>query len=99
MGKGKSSSQVTGSRQELRNDDDSNSSKAKRKKTATKAAEDGGDTVEQRRWPLSEVISDCTERWFQDTLKEAKSGDVNMQVLVGQMYYCGYGAPKDANKV
>ncbi|KAL8526552.1 hypothetical protein ACS0TY_015662 [Phlomoides rotata] len=95
MGKGKS--QVTRSRQEFRNNDDDDSNQAKRKKTATKAEADG-DVVEQRRWPLSEVISDCTERWFQDTLKEANAGDVNMQVLLGQMYYSGYGAPKDADK-
>ncbi|XVF08357.1 hypothetical protein REPUB_Repub06bG0219700 [Reevesia pubescens] len=51
-----------------------------------------------QRFPLSEVVSDCVKRWFKDTLKEAKAGDVNMQVLVGQMYYCGYGVPRDAQK-
>ncbi|KAJ9694090.1 hypothetical protein PVL29_009868 [Vitis rotundifolia] len=50
------------------------------------------------RVPLSEVVSDCVKRWFQDTLREAKSGDVSMQVLVGQMYYSGYGVPRDAQK-
>lgn len=54
---------------------------------------------EQRRLPLSEVVADCVKRWFQDTLKEAKAGDTAMQVLVGQMYYSGYGVPKDAQKV
>ncbi|KAL1539495.1 hypothetical protein AAHA92_23972 [Salvia divinorum] len=53
---------------------------------------------DQRRLPLSEVVDDCIRRWFQDTLKEAKTGDINMQVLVGQMYSCGYGIAKDANK-
>ncbi|KAF5181492.1 Sel1 repeat protein [Thalictrum thalictroides] len=48
--------------------------------------------------PLSEVVSDCVKRWFADTLKEAKAGDVGMQVLVGQMYCSGYGTPKDAQK-
>lgn len=52
----------------------------------------------EARQPLSEVVADCVRRWFQDTLKEAKSGDVNMQVLVSQMYYSGYGVPKDAQK-
>ncbi|XVE62094.1 hypothetical protein DITRI_Ditri06bG0091800 [Diplodiscus trichospermus] len=52
-----------------------------------------------QRLPLSEVVSDCVKRWFKDTLKEAKAGDVNMQVLVGQMYYSGYGVPRDAQKV
>ncbi|XP_015579346.1 uncharacterized protein LOC8263145 [Ricinus communis] len=51
-----------------------------------------------RRLPLSEVVSDCVKRWFKDTLKEAKAGDINMQVLVGQMYYSGYGIPRDAQK-
>lgn len=51
------------------------------------------------RLPLSEVVSDCVKRWFKDTLKEAKAGDINMQVLVGQMYYSGYGIPRDAQKV
>ncbi|KAJ4845683.1 hypothetical protein Tsubulata_035263 [Turnera subulata] len=50
------------------------------------------------RVPLSEVVSDCVKRWFKDTLKEAKAGDINMQVLVGQMYYSGYGVPRDAQK-
>ncbi|XP_057473713.1 uncharacterized protein LOC130762062 [Actinidia eriantha] len=61
---------------------------------------DGGNDGERqsRRAPLSRVVSDCARRWFQDTLKEAKSGDFSMQVLVGQMYYSGYGVPKDARK-
>ncbi|OVA12688.1 Sel1-like [Macleaya cordata] len=52
----------------------------------------------QIRVPLSEVVSDCVKRWFHDTLKEAKAGDISMQVLVGQMYYSGYGVPRDAQK-
>uniref|UniRef100_A0A7N0TH82 Uncharacterized protein n=1 Tax=Kalanchoe fedtschenkoi TaxID=63787 RepID=A0A7N0TH82_KALFE len=48
--------------------------------------------------PLSEVVSDCVKRWFQDTLKEAKAGDSAMQVLVGQMYFNGYGVTKDVHK-
>ncbi|XP_061362131.1 uncharacterized protein LOC133305896 [Gastrolobium bilobum] len=50
------------------------------------------------RVPLSGVVADCVKRWFKDTLKEAKAGDINMQVLVGQMYYSGYGVPRDAQK-
>lgn len=49
--------------------------------------------------PLSEVVSECVKRWFNDTLKEAKAGDVNMQVLVAQMYFNGYGVTRDAHKV
>ncbi|XP_027349919.1 uncharacterized protein LOC113861353 [Abrus precatorius] len=50
------------------------------------------------RVPLSGVVADCVKRWFKDTLKEAKAGDINMQVLVGQMYFSGYGVPRDAQK-
>ncbi|WJX38526.1 hypothetical protein P8452_26178 [Trifolium repens] len=53
--------------------------------------------VETRK-PLSKVVADCTKRWFQETLKEAKGGDSSMQLLVGQMYYSGYGVPKDPQK-
>lgn len=52
-----------------------------------------------QRMPLAEVVSDCVKRWFQDTLREAKNGDIAMQVLVGQMYSSGYGVAKDAQKV
>ncbi|KAL5720885.1 hypothetical protein ACHQM5_013514 [Ranunculus cassubicifolius] len=48
--------------------------------------------------PLSEVVSECVKRWFRDTLKDAKNGDIGMQVLVGQMYHSGYGTPKDPQK-
>lgn len=51
-----------------------------------------------QRLPLSAVVSDCIRRWFQDTLKEAKAGDLSMQVLVAQMYSNGYGIPKDHQK-
>jgi TPR repeat protein len=44
------------------------------------------------------VVSDCAKRWFKDTLEEAKAGNITMQVLLGQMYYSGYGVPKDARK-
>ncbi|KAG7999174.1 hypothetical protein I3843_01G294400 [Carya illinoinensis] len=53
---------------------------------------------DQTRVPLAQVVSDCAKRWFQDSLKEAKAGDSAMQVLVGQMYYSGYGVPKDPQK-
>ncbi|XP_061375120.1 uncharacterized protein LOC133317277 [Gastrolobium bilobum] len=53
---------------------------------------------EQCRTPLAKVVADCSKRWFQDTLKEAKAGDAAMQVLVGQMYYSGYGVPRDPQK-
>ncbi|XP_074311862.1 uncharacterized protein LOC141647541 [Silene latifolia] len=52
----------------------------------------------EERVPLSEVVADCVKRWFHDTLKEAKGGDINMQVLVSQMYSSGYGVPQDLQK-
>ncbi|KAJ0262283.1 Sel1 repeat protein [Hirschfeldia incana] len=56
-------------------------------------------TSSQRRSvPLSAVVSDCAQRWFQDTLEEAKGGNITMQVVLGQMYNSGYGVPKDARK-
>lgn len=54
---------------------------------------------QRQRVPLADVVADCVKRWFQDTLKEAKAGDISMQVLVGQMYYSGYGISRDAQKV
>lgn len=54
---------------------------------------------ERKSLPLSQVVSDCVRRWFQETLKEAKSGDLSMQVLVSQMYNTGYGVPMDPQKV
>jgi len=54
---------------------------------------------EDERVPLAEVVSDCTRRWFQDALKEARAGDASMQVLVGQMYRSGYGVNKNEHKV
>ncbi|GAY32155.1 hypothetical protein CUMW_000880 [Citrus unshiu] len=59
---------------------------------------DNSSSSETTRVPLSEVVSDCVKRWFRDTLKEAKGGDINMQVLVGQMYFSGYGVARDAQK-
>ncbi|MFS8016986.1 hypothetical protein Hanom_Chr15g01374951 [Helianthus anomalus] len=61
----------------------------------------GGGSGERQshRLPLSDVVSDCLRMWFQNTLKEAKAGDPSMQVLVAQMYFNGYGIPKDHQKV
>ncbi|KAF0910422.1 hypothetical protein E2562_002887 [Oryza meyeriana var. granulata] len=58
-----------------------------------------GGAVEDERKPLSEVVGDCVQRWFQDALKEARRGDSAMQVLVAQMYHSGYGIPKNEHKV
>ncbi|KAL8093127.1 uncharacterized protein LOC141688842 [Apium graveolens] len=53
---------------------------------------------EKKSMALSEVVADCVKRWFQETLKEAKSGDLSMQILVSQMYNSGYGVPADPQK-
>lgn len=58
-----------------------------------------GQSRQTQTQPLSLVVTDCVKRWFQDTLKEAKAGDIAMQVLVGQMYFSGYGVTKDPQKV
>ncbi|KAG6535595.1 hypothetical protein ZIOFF_000617 [Zingiber officinale] len=58
----------------------------------------GDDKRMDSRVPLKDVVVDCTRRWFQDALKEAKAGDVAMQVLVGQMYHVGYGVPVNEQK-
>ncbi|CAK9135857.1 unnamed protein product [Ilex paraguariensis] len=63
-----------------------------------KKMEGNSEQPKETRLLLSEVVSDCVKRWFQDTLKEAKAGDSAMQVLVGQMYHSGYGVPRDAQK-
>ncbi|KAK6267276.1 hypothetical protein QUC31_018113 [Theobroma cacao] len=50
------------------------------------------------RIPLAQVVSELVKGWFQDAMKEARAGDTNMQVLVGQMYCTGFGVPKDVQK-
>ena len=57
----------------------------------------GGSESERR--PLSEVVGDCVQRWFQDAYKEARKGDIANQVLVAQMFFSGYGTPKNEYKV
>ncbi len=49
--------------------------------------------------PLREVVADCEKRWFEQTLKAAKNGDVAMQSLVGQMFCSGYGVTANMKKV
>ncbi|KAE8714848.1 wound-induced protein 1-like isoform 1 [Hibiscus syriacus] len=53
---------------------------------------------DQDRVPLAQVVSELVKGWFQDALNEAKAGDTNMQILVGQMYCNGYGVAKDVQK-
>ncbi|XP_024356644.1 uncharacterized protein [Physcomitrium patens] len=48
--------------------------------------------------PLREVVANCEHRWFEQTLKAAKSGDISSQCLVGQMFCSGYGVPVNVKK-
>ncbi|KAG2332503.1 hypothetical protein Bca4012_017914 [Brassica carinata] len=73
----------------------SNNTMASPDKDSSTAAASGSS---RRSVPLSAVVSDCAQRWFQDTLEEAKTGNITMQVVLGQMYNSGYGVPKDARK-
>ncbi|GMP92588.1 hypothetical protein CsSME_00042747 [Camellia sinensis var. sinensis] len=75
-------------------------SEKKMENNKSSSSSTGGSGAEEQnhRTPLARVVSDCAKRWFQNTLKDAKAGDVSMQVLVGQMYYNGYGVPQDAQK-
>uniref|UniRef100_A0A3Q7GRQ7 Uncharacterized protein n=1 Tax=Solanum lycopersicum TaxID=4081 RepID=A0A3Q7GRQ7_SOLLC len=76
-------------------DGDSSERRLKLKKNMEEASSNSNSnsntsSSNQRRLPLADVVADCVKRWFHDTLKEAKAGDANMQVLVGQMYFSGY---------
>ncbi|KAK3139059.1 hypothetical protein QOZ80_5AG0377200 [Eleusine coracana subsp. coracana] len=57
-----------------------------------------GSLADSERKPLSYVISDCVQRWFQDTYKQARAGDPAMMVLLAQMFHSGYGVPKNEQK-
>ncbi|KAL3617432.1 hypothetical protein CASFOL_037753 [Castilleja foliolosa] len=92
---GKSSTQPSRRRRREHNNKGGDDNSIKAKMSKTMEAENSNGAAEQVRLPLSVVVSNCIERWFQDTLKEAKAGDINMQVLVGQMYFTGYGVPRD----
>ena len=47
------------------------------------------------RVPLSQVVRSLTERWSEEYLAEAESGDVEAQLLVAQMYMEGWGALRE----
>ncbi|THG09537.1 hypothetical protein TEA_007451 [Camellia sinensis var. sinensis] len=53
--------------------------KMENKKSSSSSTRGGGAEEQNHRTPLSRVVSDCAKRWFQDTLKDAKAGDVSMQ--------------------
>lgn len=45
--------------------------------------------------PLSAVVADGVQRWFQETYREAQRGDIKMQALLGEMLQEGYGCDPD----
>eukprot|EP00878_Enallax_costatus_P002370 GHUV01002546.1.p1 GENE.GHUV01002546.1~~GHUV01002546.1.p1 ORF type:complete len:235 (+),score=18.02 GHUV01002546.1:79-783(+) len=47
------------------------------------------------RVPLKLVVQDAVKRWFNETLSEARRGDVKQQALLSQMYAEGYGCKQD----
>jgi len=55
-----------------------------------------GDTLEPlASGPLKECVLDATSRWFIETLRAAKSGDMNAAALAAQMLMEGYGCNED----
>ena len=49
--------------------------------------------------PLKDVMADAVERWFVDTLRNAKNGDANQAALLAEMLSTGYGCTKDGGKI
>jgi TPR repeat protein len=43
-------------------------------------------------------MANAIERWFIDTLRNAKNGDVNQAALLAEMLATGYGCNKDAEE-
>lgn len=70
-----------------------------RKPAKVKAIETTQEPQFAKAMPLREVVAECERRWFEQTLKAAKSGDTSSQCLVGQMFCSGYGVPLNMKKV
>jgi TPR repeat protein len=56
---------------------------------------DSSDSAGPVRVPLKLVVADAVKRWFNETLSEARRGDVKQQALLSQMYAEGYGCKQD----
>jgi len=69
-----------------------------RKPAKVKAIETTQEPQFAKAMPLREVVAECERRWFEQTLKAAKSGDTSSQCLVGQMFCSGYGVPLNVKK-
>mmetsp|Transcript_2414 Transcript_2414/g.8389 ORF Transcript_2414/g.8389 Transcript_2414/m.8389 type:complete len:164 (+) Transcript_2414:284-775(+) len=48
--------------------------------------------------PLSEVVNNAVRRWFRDTARVAKNGDIHQSAMLGQMLSEGYGCTKNDAK-
>ena len=44
------------------------------------------------------VMADAIQRWFVDTLRNAKNGDINQAALLAEMLATGYGCNKDLDE-
>jgi len=47
---------------------------------------------------LKTVMADAIQRWFVDTLRNAKNGDINQAALLAEMLATGYGCNKDPDE-
>lgn len=61
---------------------------------STSDSESGSDSGPLR-VPLKLVVQDAVKRWFNETLSEARRGDVKQQALLAQMLAEGYGCKQD----
>ena len=43
-------------------------------------------------------MADAIQRWFVDTLRNAKNGDINQAALLAEMLATGYGCNKDLDE-
>ncbi|KAF6253816.1 hypothetical protein COO60DRAFT_386607 [Scenedesmus sp. NREL 46B-D3] len=59
---------------------------------------DSSDSAGPVRVPLKLVVADAVKRWFNETLSEARRGDVKQQALLSQMYADGYGCKQDVEQ-
>ena len=48
---------------------------------------------------LKDVVTSCEKEWFNDTRTKANEGEVQMQILLAQMYLAGYGTKQDSELV
>ena len=76
----------------LNSENQANSSRSDSNKAAVGSSE-------STRRSLKDVVTSCEKEWFIDTQTKAKEGDVQMQILLAQMYLRGYGTQQDSQLV